>query len=105
MSAHDIGCDMDDDCTCNTSEPFFCTYDGAGPHSCRGSSWEHEREETYAESLERLAREAEVRALTRRSIIDRRDDLAEARNLRASLAIVQRCDAERAKYGRVITSD
>jgi hypothetical protein len=42
--------------------------------------------ENRTEQLLRLAREAEVRALTRTSPIDRRDDLEEARLLRASAA-------------------
>jgi hypothetical protein len=42
--------------------------------------------EERTKQLLRLAREAEVRALTRPSPIDRRDDLEEARLLRASAA-------------------
>lgn len=81
-----------------TTSERFCTYEGPGPHDCPGTPWEHETDcdmdedcvckptETRTEQLLRLAHEAEVRALTRRSLIDRRDDLEEARLLRASAA-------------------
>ncbi len=26
----------------NEAEPFFCDYEGTGPHKCDGTPWEHE---------------------------------------------------------------